>query len=424
MSCTAAGAEGDTPSAPKLWSLTFQDIAAPVILPDDIPLMDALLGCMQGWPSERAPLDPQTLTVPPLTILEARGNGMFRAHSRYLEEPMDDLPQASAICAVLADLSQAYSDLCSDHVFGLHCGGLCIGDTPIILAGERRAGKSTLVARLASDTQVRVIGDDVIPVAADGTLVGLGLAPRLRLPLPAQSPPRLHKFVQAHLGPHDDRYGYLLCPNLVPHGHRSQARAFVLLDRRTDGPAALHALPEDELLHAIVARSIAGPDGPESVFEAARRLTIRLVGLRLVYSDLDEAASLLHRAFPRDGKGLEHAVPIAPPLATMQAMAETTTPIPAISDLFARSPDAALRRIGDAAFLWRPGAAMLWHLNPTAHAVWALLEEPATPEEIALALVDLFPGQSPATLARDTCLLLARLAEEGFVALDHGRAHA
>lgn len=80
------------------------------------------------------------------------------------------------------------------------------------------------------------------------------------------------------------------------------------------------------------------------------------------------------------------------------------------------------RRIGDAAFLWRPDDAMLWHLNPTAQAIWTLLARPATVRTLARHLGDLFPDEPRKRLLDDTRSLLARLEEEGFIAVDAPRS--
>ncbi len=312
------GTGGKAPPVPPLRALRLEGVAAPVLLPEDPDLIEALRQCIHGWPSRLMPFAPGA--EPPLSVIEPRGGGRFRAHSRYLDAPLDDLPAATAICAVLADLSQAYSDGAAGHVFGLHCGGVAVAGRGLILAGEKRAGKSTLVARLSAEPGVEVLADDVLPLAAGGLAVGLGLAPRLRLPLPDATSDRFRAHVRRWLGPADDRYGYLLTPALAPHGRRVQAEAFILLDRRDASPARLHALPADHLLGALIQRSIAGPDGPEAVFAAAKALAAGLTGLRLVYSDLEEATALLMRAFAAGGAvadavPLGAALPLEPPEA-------------------------------------------------------------------------------------------------------------
>jgi hypothetical protein len=401
---------------PLLRALWLEGIAAPVLLPEDPDLIESLRLCIHGWRSRLTPFDPRAGgTEPPLCVIEARGKGLYRAHSRYLDAPLDGLPAATAICAVLADLAQAYSDTAAGHGFGLHCGGVLLGGRGVILAGAQRAGKSTLVARLAAEAGVEVLADDVLPVTTEGLALGLGLAPRLRLPLPETASAAFRAHVGRWLGPADDRYGYLLSPTLAPHGRSARAEALVLLDRRETGAARLHALPADEVLGALVQRSIAGPEGPEAVFAAARALAAGLTGLRLVYADLEEAVALLARAFPADGRAVADAVPLA---AALPALAEPTevAPLPvAATTRFRRARGTATRRMGAAAFLWRPGEAMLWHLNPTAQAIWALLDRPASAATLARDLAEVFPDAPKDRLLPDTCALLGALAAAGLV---------
>lgn len=411
-----AGTGGSTPPVPTFRALWLEGLAAPVLLPEDPDLIEALRRCIHGWPSRLTPFAPgDPAATPPLCVIEARGAGRYRASSRYVDGMLDDLPAATAICVVLADLSQACCETRDDHVFGLHCGGVVIGSRGIVIAGAKRAGKSTLVARLSAEPGVEVLCDDVLPMAADGTAIGLGLAPRLRLPLPEAAAPAFRAHVGRWLGPADDRYGYLLSPALVPHGRRVRAGAFVLLDRRPDAAASLHVLPPDEVLRALVERSITGPDGPEAMFGAAQALTANMAGLRLVYSDLEEAAALILAAFPADGR--DTAVP-SPPLPSRPPPPEQrpATEIPP-AVLCRRARGVAARRTGEAAFLWQPGEAMLWHLNPAAQAIWTLLSRPRSARSVARILQQAFPDAPPQRIEDDTRALLAQLADKGFVTL-------
>ena len=414
-----AGTGGSTPPVPAFRALWLEGIAAPVLLPEDPGLIEALCRCIHGWPSRLTSFDAGAANAPrPLCVIEAQGGGLYRASSRYVDDMLEDLHAATAICVVLADLSQAYSETRDGHLFGLHCGGVVIGGRGIVIAGAKRAGKSTLVARLSAMPEVEVLGDDVLPVAADGTAIGLGLAPRLRLPLPRTAAPAFRAHVESWLGPADDRYGYLLSPALAPHGRRVRVEAFVLLDRRSDAAASLHVMPPDDVLHALVARSITGPDGPEATFDAAQALASGLAGVRLVYSDLEEAAALIAAAFPADGRAAADAVALSPPLPAQPPLPDhrRATEIPPAAPC-RRAQGVATRRMGEAAFLWQPGEAMLWHLNPVAQAIWTLLSRPRSARSVARILQEAFPDEPPQRLEDDTRALLAQLAQEGLVTL-------
>lgn len=103
---TAAGTGGNTPPVPAFRALRFEGLDVPVLLPEDPRLIDDLHQCIHGWPSRMTTLAAGAVPDrPPVTVIERRSPGRYRAFSRYLDEGLDDLPAATAVCAVLADLS-------------------------------------------------------------------------------------------------------------------------------------------------------------------------------------------------------------------------------------------------------------------------------------------------------------------------------
>jgi hypothetical protein len=65
-----------------------------------------------------------------------------------------------------------------------HGGAALFGERLAIFPGRSRAGKSTMIARLAAGGHT-VFGDDILPLDEVGDGLALGVAPRLRLRLPA-----------------------------------------------------------------------------------------------------------------------------------------------------------------------------------------------------------------------------------------------
>jgi hypothetical protein len=80
-----------------------------------------------------------------------------------------------------------------------------------------------------------------------------------------------------------------------------------------------------------------------------------------------------------------------------------------------RDAGVAVRLIGTAAVLWRPGDAMLWQLNPVARAAWALMEDPISADEIAELMAELFPDVGQDRLRADIARLLGQLAAAGLI---------
>ncbi|MCC5967691.1 MAG: hypothetical protein JJU24_16315 [Natronohydrobacter sp.] len=61
---------------------------------------------------------------------------------------------------------------------------------------------------MTQEPDVEVFCDDVPPMPSNGIAIGLGIAPRLRLPLPDTVSPAFKAHVARHTGPRDNRYAY------------------------------------------------------------------------------------------------------------------------------------------------------------------------------------------------------------------------
>jgi hypothetical protein len=73
------------------------------------------------------------------------------------------------------------------------------------------------------------------------------------------------------------------------------------------------------------------------------------------------------------------------------------------------------RRVGQETFLWQREAGRFLHLNPMASAVWLVLEEPGSAEDIAGLLAEAYPAVCRADIAADVAALLGRLAAGGML---------
>ncbi|MCC6305874.1 MAG: PqqD family peptide modification chaperone [Rhodobacteraceae bacterium] len=383
-------------------------LAGVVEFADARPVAAALRGILNGWPlalSRRGPAAPAIATV------TGRAAG-FHVRSPFLERALRNLPLASAVNAVAADLLEAWCVAHPDHVC-LHAGGAILGGRAVAFLGGPRAGKSTLLARLTLATGVRVLADDVLPVSPTGAAMGLGLPPRLRLPLPGAASPAFRAHVAAVAGPGDGRYAYLAAATVAPHGTRAPLAAVVLLDRRPGAGAALHELAEAEALHELAARRILPAPAEAGRLDRIAAVAGRVRPLRLVYDDLEAAAALVVGAFGAAGG----EVAIGPPLpvaAAAVAAADALVP-PDPGRRWRRGGAVAIRRRGGEAFLWSAEAGGLVGLNHTARAVWDLLARPATGAGIARVLADAFPDADGARIAADVGALLASFAAAGLI---------
>lgn len=332
----------------------------------------------------------------------------YRAASCYLEAPLEGLGVAGAACAVVADLAQDYFET-RPGLVALHCAAFRYGDRLIALTGPSRAGKSTLAARLTMETDMQVFCDDVLPLLDDNQAIGLGIAPRLRLPLPDGCSPAFVAHVRRHMGPRDDSYGYLCAPTVAPHGTRTPLSVLLILDRRANAPARLHEVGDDDALHYLLAQNMSDLHSAERAFDRLCGLLSGLSCLRLVYSDLEDAVALIRRAFhgaarPSPETRIGPALPDAPPLTP-------GNPALSASISWSRKPDVVIQPKGSSAFLWQPGKQQIWHLNTLGLAVWTLLEIPGSAQDIAMILAEQFPDEDKDRLICDVGALLDALAD-------------
>ena len=389
--------------------LGFPGLDRPVVLPDDPALIRALRACLTGWVADTVAV-PVSGALDPVCTVD-RHRGRFRLRSAFLAAPMTGLTVATAVCGVIADLAQGYAEARAGWR-ALHCGAFAWGGRLVAVTGPARAGKSTLMARMTAEPGVAVFCDDVLPLRPDGLAVALGVAPRLRLPLPAPVSPAFRAHVADHIGPRDARYGYLCAPGIAPHGTVAPLAAFVVLDRRADGPARLHRLERSEAVWHLLAQTIGevspGLD-PGAALELADRALDDVVCLRLVYAGLEDAVACLRQAFDApDWPG----VPPAEPVPAVPPVAVTAVPRAAV---WARATGVAVRRRGAGTFLWRLGGQDLFALDAVAGAIWTLLEVPGSADDLAATLVRVFPDVGFDRLASDAACLLAQMQAAGLV---------
>lgn len=402
--------------SPACLLLRFEGTAGEVCVPNEPALLQGLTQLVPSWKYTCTPTHGIACDMPHNCITRINNSQntpfTFDIESVYLDEPLLGLPAASALCALLADVLETHIEE-SPNPIALHAGAFAIGRRLIAVTGPRRAGKSTLIARLCAEPDLQIFCDDVLPISPQGEGVALGVAPRLRLPLPAKASMHFKQFARQHMGPHDSRYGYLCASNVALHGVRLPLGAIVVLDRQSDTPACLHTVNEDDALFYTLEQNMGQFSSPGEALATTQALLGKITCVRLVYSNLEEAVQLLRKAF--DGKEainpdlqVKPAQGWVPPTPKTHSLADT-------GRVFKRAPTAALRRIGQSAFLWQAGEHTLWRLNTEGQAVWALLEMPGNARELAEALAEVFVEVPQKQLEHDVLKMLGKMWAEGFL---------
>ena len=337
--------------------------------------------------------------------------GSYSFRSRWGTRTLNGLGVAGATCGAVADITQAYLDA-RPGILGLHCGAIRLGGQLVVFTGPYRAGKTTLVTRLAMEPGVELFCDDVLPVEPGGKALALGIQPRVRLPLPCDMSMRFRALVERGLTLFDDRYGYVALPGQAPFGTRASVAAVVVL-RRQDGAAARFSrLRAEDAAACFIRQNIGDPGDMNAHYDEITDMAESVPCLELVFSDLEEAAAHVCEAFEggkspaaRSKKSTER--PIVP---------EAVEFVPAaLEQSFSRSTGVIERLIGADTFLWQLDSREFFRLNVVGGAVWALLDDPVTGQEIAETLSDAFPEMDHDVIATDVALLLGQMSARGLI---------
>lgn len=385
--------------------IRFEDTNATIEIPDDAAFRAALNAAAFDWPYREA----RELGAPVATVRASGGSYEVTAPD---EEPFT-ATAVSAACSVIVDAVKAAIEANPSRLC-FHCGSVLLGGQLVLLAGPFRAGKSSLIARMAADGHA-VFGDDVLPLDEEDLRgVAIGVAPRLRLPLPASSSKAMRAFVTQWATAQDDRYLYFRPPSLAMRGANAPLGAVVLLDRRTDGPAQLLQATEGAALRSLIARNFSRADSAQELLDRLHGVAARLPRFTLRYSSLEEAAALLGRVFV-DGA----PPPERYPLAETKSMEEAAG-APAVASLnqdllLRRNPAVRMRTVDGEVFLTDAEGWGIHHLNASGAGLWRLLEQPVTTREAVDVMAAAFPAVSRQMLEQDVSDLFAALHAQGFV---------
>lgn len=394
--------------------ITLQGVSTPIVFDNCDALLAPFAAVLGSWPFQR--LDE---TVSPKTaraISVNRDVHGYRITSPWLDPALVERSAAGAVFSVTAELARAFAEEKPERLC-LHCAAVEADGRLIIFPSTQEAGKSTLAVKLAS-YGFRIFADDVLPVsetAPEG--FSLGLAPRLRLPLPSTADPAFREFVETYRGPHDDESAYLMLPPdlLAPHGTAAPIGGFVLLDRQTSAAPRLAPVLRGQGLEQLIVQNFAPGGTTIKTLDRLHGVLARTPCFSLTYSNLDEAGAFLRQRFsaPNAWRELPERDPEIPD-------AEISVEVPAErsrarAQRFDQMPGVILRTVDDDVFLVKEGEAGVFHLNPVAASLWRLLEQPTTLATATDVLRAAFPEADARRVKRDVRNLFDTLQAGGLI---------
>ncbi len=391
--------------------LAFDGIARPVALVGCGHLLPILRAALPSWPFAQVA---EAGTEPVITLVRRGGRHVIR--NPWMDEAILETSDVAAVCSLIVDLVKAFVEDNRD-LMCLHGGAALIGDKLLVLPSTYRAGKSTLLAQLAADG-VPVFADDVLPIGGPSDHGrALGIAPRLRLPLPGGAGPRLRAFVDRHAGPGDGYYLYLDPPaDLLPaYGATAPIGAVVMLDREDDAPAELFAAPRAAALRALIGRNFGIGPGAGDILDRLAAVTDGVPCLTLRYGDLADASQLLRETFGGGATAVGGAAARVPHELAAATGPSAAAPAVDPSRQFRRVDGMALREVDGELFVADAAGDAIHHLNSLGAGIWNLLAEPVSAAEAAGIVAGAFPDADPVAVAADVARLFAELAGSGLI---------
>jgi hypothetical protein len=346
-----------------------------------------------------------------------RGSKAYRISSPWLDEPVVERSEVGAVFSLAAELARAFAEE-RPGLLCLHCAAVETGGGLVLFPNSENAGKSTLATGLAA-RGLRLFADDVLAVSEVSQHgISLGIAPRLRLPLPQSCGTSFLSFVESHRGPCDNEFLYLdlKTSQLAQHGQTAPIGATVLLDRRRSASPKLTALARGRALRQLIIQNFA--PGGTSLATIDRLFTMIETGacFSFTYSNLHEAVDFLSKRF-----SAAYAPWADDPMGQIQQarvseiaveVAQDHQPWPAH---FTQVPGIALRTVDNDVFLVKSGDAAVFHLNAVAASLWHMLEQPTTLATAIDAVQKAFPAADARKVKRDVSNVFDALRKGGLI---------
>ena len=245
----------------------------------------------------------------------------------------------------------------------------------------------------------------------------MGIAPRLRLPLPEALGQGFRDWSEAVGGPRNRQYMYLALPTQPPQGEVLPLGAFVILDRQ-EAPvdAGLEPVGPDVAMDALLFQNFTRDRHSGDILRAMAATLSDRPSFRLKFHSLDDAVACLERQF-------DHWPDAAPqvtgkPEATFR-LADFDAQVPPSSPAGAplvQAPGTTEVWLGERLYLADAAGRAIHRIDPLGAVIWLVLAEPTAPDEIADLLVEAFPKTPRDQIEADLARLLTEMGDAGLTA--------
>jgi Coenzyme PQQ synthesis protein D (PqqD) len=395
----------------------FHGIAAPLRLTGAEMILPVLQRVAFGWPHRAVTTDPH---ASPFFSITARAEGaLLTCESHIQGSAPRRFDAVNAVCDAMVGLALA---LPAEHpnLICLHAAAVAMNGRLVVFPNVQRAGKSTLSAALAQAGHA-LFSDDVVPLSftRDGHAKGyaMGIAPRLRLPLPEALGQGFRDWAEAVGGPRNRQYMYLALAAQPPRGELLPLGAFVILDRQ-ESPvdARLEPVGPDVAMDALLFQNFTRDRHSGDILRAIAATLADRPSFRLTYHNLDDAVACLGSQFDRWPDALSVGTRAPEERFRLADLTSAVPPCGPADGQLTQRPGTTEVWLGGQLYLADAAGRAIHRTDPLGATIWSVLAEPAAPDEIADLLVEVFPETPRDQIEADLSRLLTQMGGAGLIA--------
>ena len=395
----------------QAWHIKFQNIDGVVKCADCDDLMAALQQIFLKWPFERSRSNPDIECVAEISLRDSKYSlwSIWNEDRRRFPDPID------AVCGLVAALAVGLTEN-SARLLNLHAAAVEFKDHVILMPATRRAGKSSLTVAMAARGG-QVLSDDFLPMDVNscGTVLirASGVAPRLRLPIPAEWKAPLRRFVTDLAGLESGQYRYLINDQtLAEHGRSAVPTVVVMPCRDGTSPPQLRPASSSEALKAMIHQNFGRGPTAGRTLAMLHRLVSSIPCFHLHYRAADDAAEYL----AAEGAVQLNSTNTTEADANLAARAAKQQRVQAKSQRACTvAKDVIEYDLDGERFVANPVSEQIILLNPTSNSVWQLLAEGCDGVEIVELMCSAFPQVEFRQIQSDVGKIIAEFTDAGLL---------
>jgi hypothetical protein len=397
--------------------LKFESVSRPVLLAQGLKLLPHLARVFAKWPFREVP--GERFGDPTINVLQVGDGGIIQA-------PWIEPEQRCANAAEIADGLSYHMTRCwmeeNPDFLGVAAAAVRFGSDLAVFIGGPQSGKSLLASCLSASGHA-VFADSTLPIsAATRQGVGLGFAPRTRMPLPKAISGPLRTRVERCVERGAPHLGYLRPPeaDVAAFGDRASIRAFILLDRADGSATTLRPAAASTLLKRLLLGSVDTLPSACTTLALLHEMVTDTACYRLTWSDPMEAVSALRARFaigrPLEAEDGSHAIsPTAP-------RRRASGPRSPMGPRFRHVDGLDTRMVDGDMFLVDPDGEAIYHLNGLGTGLWRLLDGSYGLDDAVSVLRDAFPTVDGKLIEGDIARLITDLTDRGLLVEQSGDA--